>query len=550
MEEYTNIITKQFRGNGFMTIAKYNNKGDIIYIADKESKVITAVETLSYGIIGTFNSHNGVIWSLDISSNDNYLISCSGDLSVIFWNTLNGDKIFQIYEKCIPKNVNTQKNLKTNYVSILCESLSKKSTSYINIYNLDDIENSEFKEFSKIEWAKELSKPTVLLWFNETKIIVGSESGKIYIRDIENLDYIEEYTFHNDSIKSIVFNKTKTQILTGSLDSTSKQINLENWTVLKTYTSTVPINYACFNHNDRKVLLGGGIEAMNVAKTTNNDLNLKIYRTSDQKLTNHIPSHFGPIRYIDKAPNSKNFMTASQDGTVKIYFINETENNKTDNNGNDKNEESIIENKKYELFGYAVEIDPENLLLSEEINKMENLSWIPKKIIEKPQVKTIPGMAIPVKSNSTNNLKNINSPISKSNSINNLKNINSPINKSNSINNLIDYKDTELFEIKSFVSTDIFNKAVEEVEATDDYVNTTVRVTNLPNDIQLKELWDMFDIFGRIEEKGIKIKSYQDTTMAFIKYAFIEGAQKAIKAVDGTALNYKIIHVEMSIPLK
>ena len=71
MSQFTDIETKQYRGCGFMTISKYNNKGDIIYIGDKESKRITAINTINYNIIGTFDYHNGVIWSLDLSFDDN-----------------------------------------------------------------------------------------------------------------------------------------------------------------------------------------------------------------------------------------------------------------------------------------------------------------------------------------------------------------------------------------------------------------------------------------------------------------------------------------------
>ena len=90
MSQFTDIDTKQYRGCGFMTISKYNNKGDLIYIGDKESKRITVIETTNYNVIGTFDYHNGVIWSLDISSDDNILISCSGDFSIVFSNAKNG----------------------------------------------------------------------------------------------------------------------------------------------------------------------------------------------------------------------------------------------------------------------------------------------------------------------------------------------------------------------------------------------------------------------------------------------------------------------------
>ena len=99
MQQYTNIDTRVFRGCGFMTIAKYNNSGEQIYIADKDSKIITAIETFNYSIVGTYIGHNGIIWNLDLSFDDSILISSSGDLTICFFDTSNGNILYQINEK-------------------------------------------------------------------------------------------------------------------------------------------------------------------------------------------------------------------------------------------------------------------------------------------------------------------------------------------------------------------------------------------------------------------------------------------------------------------
>lgn len=487
MEEFTNTLTKIYRGQGFMTVVKYNNSGDTIYMADKDSKKITAIETNNYSIIYTFEGHNGIIWSLDLSNDDNILISSSGDLTIYFWDTKNGYKLHQTSEKCIPKYVCTQKKLSTNLVSILCEAITKKSLTYILIYDLELIKKNCFDIYKKIEWKKSV-KINCLLWLNESELLFGCDDGNIIIRNINDIsgESDREYNFHSNAIKSIVWNKSMTQILTGSLDNTSKQINISNWEVKSIYTSTVPINWACFNHNDRKILVGGGIDAMNVAKTLNNDFNLKIFRSSDQKLINHIPSHFGPIRYIDKSPKNKNFLSASQDGTAKIYFIDDSD--ELEKIKEDINQENLgLENMSDKIF------------LSDEINKILNLNWKPPKVKDSKVVNWIPGMA-------------------KSNTIDLNKNNKYEINSED--NNFDEYK------IKQ--------------------INTTIRITNLPSNIREKDLADIFDLYGRIEERGIRIKSYDDSTMAFIKYVYVESAQKAIDNMDGYPLESLIIRVEFA----
>ena len=126
-EQFTNIISYQYRGHGFMTIGKYNYNGSSIYIGDKESKKITK---LNNNGISEFEGHCGVIWDLDITPDDRILVSCSGDLSIGFWDnkTLeNSNKlIYRTQEKGIPKIVSIEKKLKLNLVAIFCESIIKK----------------------------------------------------------------------------------------------------------------------------------------------------------------------------------------------------------------------------------------------------------------------------------------------------------------------------------------------------------------------------------------------------------------------------------------
>ena len=501
MEQYTPLVTKIYRGHGFMTVSKYNNTGDTLYIADKESKVITAINTNDYSLLGTFEGHSGVIWNIDISEDDNILVSCSGDLTICFWKTSDGTLLHKTNEKCIPKYVTFQKKLQTNLFAILCESITKKTPTYLLIYDLNDIINNDYNYKYKLEWNID-TKINVLLWFSEDTLLLGCDNGTLILRNINDLtgQNDKQYKFHESSIKSIVWNKLKNCILTASLDTTAKIIDIVKWEVKSIFKSTVPINSACFNHNDRKVLIGGGIEAINVAKTSNNDLNLKIYRTSDQKLINHINSHFGPIRYIDKSPNTKNFVTASQDGTVKIYFIND-ENDKNNDIVESVNKNNISSKCKFGLYLNQ----SNNTLLTDETNKIENLSWKPTKVKEQEKKNNwIPGMPKP-------NIDN----------------------------------DSELFKINDM---GIHNK-INLFEKNMNEQNSTIRITNLPYDIQIKDLADMFDLYGRIEEKGgIKIKNYDDTTMAFIKYVYPESALKAIDKMNGTPYEHHIIGVELSKP--
>lgn len=483
--ELLNITVKQYRGSGFMTISRYNKSGDLLYIADKESKMITAIDTGNYCIVGSFHGHNGIIWHLDISYNDEILVSCSGDMSLIFWEAKNGNIIRHINENGIPKFITISQN---NFVAVYCDPLTKKSKPFIKIYELDNINNEEFESCKQINW-EENCKITVMEWLSNELLILGCDDGSLCLMNINDSTIIKKYKFHNDSIKSICFNRDRTEILTASLDSTTKLINItDEWKIVNTLTSSCSINCAIYSYNFRKILLGGGVEAMLVAKTSSNDMNLKLYNVKTLKLTTHISNHFGPIRYIHHSPNSKNFTTASQDGTAKIYVYSDT----------------LTENQsfKYEPFGRACDKSIDELLLKNEEIKLDQVNVKSKN-----------------KDENTNIITGLNIPKS------------------------------TLFTFKNRDKNDIEESEIKE-EQQNGKSELTIKVSNLPDNIQLKELYDMFEYFGRIEERGVKLKYFNNDIVAFITFTHKDCCEKAINAMHKKAIEYNILHVDYAKTIK
>ena len=213
---YKKVFNKIFRGDGFITISIYNNRGTIIYVSDKDSKYITAIDVKTNEILGKFYSHTGTIWHLAISDDDNTLISCGADMTLCFFNATNGELIYKINgTPGIPKQVSVM----NNKIAVYYDSFSKlRGKSYIAVYDLDTLSLDGINLIKQIE-TDNSNKLLVLKWFDSTKIIMGNESGLITIKnmfDESESDLI--YNFHTGGIKSLVFNNARNKILTGSLD--------------------------------------------------------------------------------------------------------------------------------------------------------------------------------------------------------------------------------------------------------------------------------------------------------------------------------------------
>jgi translation initiation factor 3 subunit I len=474
-----NINIKQFRGQGFMTVSKFNSNGELLFIADKDSKYISLISTSDNKIIGTYDGHNGVIWSLDMTLDTKYMLSCSGDMSCILWNVENGEIITRINETGIPKYVSINNN---NLVAIACDPISKRSKSYIKIYTLNDLLNNETEKHIQI-FEEKTMRATTVNWLSDEDIIVSYDDGTIKKINYKKKEIIQELKIHEDAIKFVFLTKTKKEILTSSIDKQTKLMDVETLKTNKTFKSTVPINCAVLTPNEDYVLLGGGIEAMMVAKTCDNDLTTKIYQVSNEKLIKEIKNHFGPIRYIDYNSKNESFVTASQDGTAKIHYLKPITNI----------------NSNYETFGQVVFKNEDEIKLNNETVK-----------IEEPETKK-----------NTQNQTDKNKIKIKQNQI-------YPIGH-------------ELYKKEEKISDFKINVKINSEKKE----NSSIKVSNLPSDVELSDLWDIFEFYGRIEENGIKIKKFFNDTVAFINFSTHESAQKAIEKCNKMKIGFCIISVEM-----
>jgi WD40 repeat protein len=535
----TEVTTKKFRGgNGFISVSIYNHRGDIVYVGDKDSLIISAIDVRTWTILGTFHGHNGTVYDLELSEDDNTLVSCCADLSLTVYNTKNGE-IIKKFENMIgkPKFV----IIKGDKILVYCESLGKRYKSYLQIYEFD--ENEVVKFTKQIPWSNP-SKITTIEWYNETFVIIGCENGNIVIKDIVNEDIPEKvYSFHTNGIMSICFNKERTNILTGSLDGKAHIINLVNVStdlnnstnstnstnltdsnelpsIIKTFTSTGPINSAIYTNNEKKVVIAGGTAAIDVALTDNNDFKIKIYRTKDQKLVNEISDHFGTVRQLTHAPNCKNFISSGQDGYANIYLF----------------EESSIYFEGFpinEPFGNALTAKPESLILQTKINNIDfvnaNKNQQKPKVEEKNNIIGMTGNTVP-------NTKGLFTP-----SRNYYKEYMERKNENgddNSNDNGNSYGNSTPY---------YYNFNEENYKKRDEDEKNTIVISGLPQDISVKTIADIFDIFGRIEGSINIVRNPYDT-MAFVKYWDKKSAEKAIEQKHRTSLDNCIIHVDLAKP--
>lgn len=529
----TEIPTKLFRGEGFMTVIVYNNKGNLMYVGDKNSKIIYSIDVKTNKIQGAFYGHNGTVWHLAVSPDDNILVSCGADMTVCFFNTLTGELIHKAnnYQdnslniSGIPKQV----TIWENKVLIFYDGLNKRHKPYFVLYDLTTLSNSGINIINKIE-CDNTDKPSILKWFDSNKVIIGYESGKIVFRDMnqymKNTENMENIlipdiiydNFHTSTIKSLEFNNAKTLLLTGSTDTTAKLIKINSNYLLDlepiyTCESTCPVNYAIFSYNEKKIILGGGADAIGVAMSGSNDFTIKLFGIKEKKLISKLSTHFGPVRYLARAPGSKNFASASQDGLVKIYILDSEFDETSKISKMSKLSKSDQTNNYIEPEPFGID-DLDTRLLSDETNKYDYVN---------------------VKTPSLNSNSNAN-PSPK---INYVPGMSKPPG----------YIDDSVFVLDNKYLNEIQDAKVFE----NDVNKTTIKISGLPIHVEHNDIKDLFEFHGKIlEHGGVKIcyrDNYRDKcteTYAFVKYVYEESAQKAIEARNNKPFMHMIIRVELA----
>jgi RNA recognition motif-containing protein len=87
-----------------------------------------------------------------------------------------------------------------------------------------------------------------------------------------------------------------------------------------------------------------------------------------------------------------------------------------------------------------------------------------------------------------------------------------PTQKTNS--NYVNKKDSGLYEVNT--NDNYTNERLNQIKFQQEKQNCSIRVTNLPPDIQPRDLLELFDLYGRIAERdGIKIKNYDHCIIGF-----------------------------------
>ncbi|KAI3628605.1 translation initiation factor eIF3 subunit [Malassezia furfur] len=313
---------------------KFNREGDLLFSVSKDN-VVNVWFSHNGERLGTYNGHNGTVWSVDVDNNSKLLITGSADNQMRLWDVQTGQCLytweFPTAVKCVQFNRDGSEVL-----SITEERSGHRGALRVFKINRDPA-----------TWTKQSTEPMRTITFSGSKatvasfdaldqhIITGHESGKValYSHDSENPETgidaeleLKHTDAHTETITDLQLGWDKTYLLTSSKDKSSKLLDAFTLDVKKTYMTDTPLNSAIAHPTRPYVIVGGGQEAMSVTTTSarQGKFESRFWHKIFEEECARLPGHFGPINTLAIHPTGKAYASGGEDGYVRVNWFDPT----------------------------------------------------------------------------------------------------------------------------------------------------------------------------------------------------------------------------------
>lgn len=245
-----------------LTQVKYNKEGDLLVSCAKDQQPCLWLADDGTRI-GTFDGHNGSIWTCEISLDSSRLVTASADQSVRIWDLPTGKELHQIKlnEPC-----------RACALSVGEQMLAFTTDSFmgakprIQVYDIDLQNPSSMDKEPRLLIDCPSGRITRIFFIDFNKTLLTSHDGGWVRRwDVASGELLQEAQIHEDAIQDMQLAPNDgTYAITASLDKTAKLIDTATLEVLKTYKTGRFVQSAAISPAFDHVLLGGGQDASQV----------------------------------------------------------------------------------------------------------------------------------------------------------------------------------------------------------------------------------------------------------------------------------------------
>jgi len=308
-----------------LTQIKYNREGDLLFTCSKDS-IVNVWYSHNGERLGTYDGHNGAVWSVDVDSQTRFLVTGSADNTMRLWNVSNGKCLYTWEFPTAVKRVAFSPD-DSQVVCITEQRMGHQGA--VRVFNINREGDGASQSVEPYSLFNPIGSKATVCTFTEGKsiILTGHESGKLALWDVKTGDEIKSYErAHSDVITDLQLAPDRSYLITSSRDKTAKLHDINTLATLKTYATETPLNSASVAPLKPYVLIGGGQEAMAVTTTSlrQGKFETRFWHKIFEEEVGRVKGHFGPINTIACHPNGRSYASGGEDGFVRVHHYDES----------------------------------------------------------------------------------------------------------------------------------------------------------------------------------------------------------------------------------
>ncbi|RCK66116.1 Periodic tryptophan protein 2 [Candida viswanathii] len=145
-----------------------------------------------------------------------------------------------------------------------------------------------------------------------SRIVTGSDDGKIKIWDVRSGFCLMTFTEHTSAVTHVQFAKKGQVLFSSSLDGTIRAFDLIRFRNFRTFTATTRIPFSCLAVDPSgEVVVGGSQDTFEIF----------VWSVQTGQLLDSLTGHDGPISYLTFGVENSILASASWDKTIRIWNI-------------------------------------------------------------------------------------------------------------------------------------------------------------------------------------------------------------------------------------
>lgn len=308
-----------------MTQIKFNAEGDLLFSCSKDH-IINVWFSHNGERLGTYDGHNGTVWTIDVDSQSKFMVSGSADNTLKLWSVSTGKCLYTWEFPTAVKRV----AFSDDDEQVVC--ITEQRMGYqgaIRVFNINREGDGKRQSLEPAHMFNPIgSKATVCAFtYLPGLVVTGHESGKVALFDIKTGDEVlNNERAHMDVVTDLQLSSDRTYFVTSSKDKTARIHDTKTLMVIKTYSTETPLNSAALAPNRPYVLLGGGQEAMSVTTTSTRQgkFETRFWHKVFEEEVGRVKGHFGPINTIAVHPAGNCYASGGEDGFVRVHHFDDS----------------------------------------------------------------------------------------------------------------------------------------------------------------------------------------------------------------------------------